>query len=49
MDPDRSEILAQTSLVQHEKIFAVIEVRDGLAARAAMDLPIQTATQDLAK
>ena len=49
IDPDRSEILARTSLAQHKKIFAAIEGRDGSGARAAMALHIQTATQDLAK
>ena len=49
MEPDRSEILASISLAQHQKIFAAIEGRNGSAARAAMDLHIQTATLDLAK
>ena len=49
LTPDRSEILARTSLAQHRKIFAAIEAKDGPAARAAMDRHIQTATQDLAK
>jgi len=49
LTPDRSEILARTSLAQHQKIFAAIEAKDGPAARAAMDWHIQTATQDLAK
>ena len=49
IDPDRSEVLARTSLVQHKTIFAAIEERDGPGARAAMALHIQTATQDLAK
>ena len=49
LTPDRSEILARTSLAQHRDIFAAIEAKDGPAARAAMDRHIQTATQDLAK
>ena len=49
LTPDRSEILARTSLAQHRKIFTAIEAKDGPAARAAMDRHIQTATQDLAK
>ena len=49
LTPDRSEILARTSLAQHRDIFAAIEAKDGPAARAAMDLHIQTATRDLAK
>jgi len=49
LTPDRSEILARTSLAQHRDIFAAIEAKDGPAARAAMDQHIQTATQDLVK